>query len=180
MLIAAISAVVGRRYRQINRGIQDGVANMAQSAEQALSAQQEVKVYGAQASELARYTALINRNLGLSIKVESTRAAASSVVQVLAATALALHRLAMAAEAAGLLDQCGVRAGDREFRHVAERVGLPGLGDHHLAAHRHQVSAEFCGNLRRLASGAGAANDHAQFFGGRGDFRRLITSENYT
>jgi subfamily B ATP-binding cassette protein MsbA len=99
-LIAAISAVVGRRYRQINRGIQDGVANMAQSAEQALSAQQEVKVYGAQASELARYTALINRNLGLSIKVESTRAAASSVVQVLAATALAVILLVAGSEAA--------------------------------------------------------------------------------
>ncbi|KFN47153.1 lipid A export permease/ATP-binding protein MsbA [Arenimonas metalli] len=99
-LIAGISGVVGRRYRQINRGIQDGVANMAQSAEQALSAQQEVKVYGAQASELARYTALINRNLGLSIKVESTRAAASSVVQVLAATALAVILLVAGSEAA--------------------------------------------------------------------------------
>ncbi|GAB2501898.1 lipid A export permease/ATP-binding protein MsbA [Arenimonas alkanexedens] len=99
-LIAGISAVVGRRYRQINRGIQDGVANMAQSAEQALSAQQEVKVYGAQASELARYTTLINRNLGLSIKVESTRAAASSVVQVLAAVALAVILLVAGNEAA--------------------------------------------------------------------------------
>ena len=99
-LIAGISGVVGRRYRQINRGIQDGVANMAQSAEQALSAQQEVKVYGAQASELARYRALIDRNLGLSIKVESTRAAASSVVQVLAATALAVILLVAGSEAA--------------------------------------------------------------------------------
>ena len=99
-LIAGISGVVGQRYRRINRGIQDGVANMAQSAEQALSAQQEVKVYGAQASELARYRALIDRNLGLSIKVESTRAAASSVVQVLAATALAVILLVAGSEAA--------------------------------------------------------------------------------
>ena len=99
-LIALISAVVGHRYRRINRGIQDGVANMAQVAEQALSAQQEVKVYGAQASEQARYNALINRNLRLSVKVDSTRAAASSVVQVLAAVGLAVILLVAGQEAA--------------------------------------------------------------------------------
>lgn len=98
-LIGIISAVVGRRYRRINRGIQDGVANMAQVAEQALSAQQEVKVYGAQASEQGRYTTLIDQNLALSIKVDSTRAAASSVVQVLAALGLAVILLVAGHEA---------------------------------------------------------------------------------
>ncbi len=99
-LIAIISAVVGRRYRRINRGIQDGVANMAQTAEQALSAQQEVKVYGAQASEQARYGALVNRNLGLSLKVDATRAGASSMVQTLAAVGLAVILLVAGQEAA--------------------------------------------------------------------------------
>ncbi len=99
-LIAGISAVVGRRYRRINRGIQDGVANMAQVAEQALSAQQEVKIYGAQASELGRYRSLIDRNLRLGVKVDSTRAAASSVVQMLAAVALAVILLVAGTEAA--------------------------------------------------------------------------------
>jgi len=99
-LIAAVSAVVGRRYRKINRGIQDGVANMAHVAEQALSAQQEVKIYGAQASEQGRYDALVNRNLKLSIKVDSTRAAASSMVQTLAAAGLAVILLVAGQEAA--------------------------------------------------------------------------------
>ena len=89
-LIGGISAVVGRRYRRINRGIQDGVASMAQIAEQALSAQQEVKVYGAQESELSRYRKLIGQNLRLGVKVEATRAGASSLVQTLAAVALAV------------------------------------------------------------------------------------------
>src|SRR3546814_6631930 len=40
----------------INRGIQDGVASMAMTAEQALAAQQEVKVYGAQEDEAERFT----------------------------------------------------------------------------------------------------------------------------
>lgn len=98
-LVAGISSVVGRRYRRINRGIQDGVANMAQVAEQALSAQQEVKVYGAQASELERYRGLIGRNLHLGVKVEATRAGASSVVQTLAAVALAVILLVAGHEA---------------------------------------------------------------------------------
>jgi len=98
-LIAGISAVVGRRYRRINRGIQDGVANMAQIAEQALSAQQEVKIYGAQESELARYRSLIGQNLRLGVKVEATRAGASSLVQTLAAVALAVILLVAGHEA---------------------------------------------------------------------------------
>jgi subfamily B ATP-binding cassette protein MsbA len=99
-LIALISSTVGRRYRRINRGIQDGVASMAQVAEQALSAQQEVKIYGAQASELARYDELIERNLRLGTKVEATRAGASSVVQLLAAVALAVILVVAGLEAA--------------------------------------------------------------------------------
>ena len=99
-LIAGISSVVGRRYRRINRGIQDGVASMAQVAEQALSAQQEVKIYGAQASEQARYQSLVDRNLGLGVKVEATRAMASSLVQVLAAIGLAVILLVAGHEAA--------------------------------------------------------------------------------
>ncbi|WP_339827907.1 lipid A export permease/ATP-binding protein MsbA, partial [uncultured Arenimonas sp.] len=98
-LIGGISAVVGRRYRRINRGIQDGVASMAQIAEQALSAQQEVKVYGAQESELSRYRKLIGQNLRLGVKVEATRAGASSLVQTLAAVALAVILLVAGHEA---------------------------------------------------------------------------------
>ncbi len=89
-LIAGVSSVVGKRYRRINRGIQDGVAEMAHVAEQALAAHQEVKVYGAQAAERARYDVLINRNLRLGTKVDATRALASSVVLALAAIGLAV------------------------------------------------------------------------------------------
>jgi subfamily B ATP-binding cassette protein MsbA len=89
-LIALLSAYVGSRYRRINRGIQSGVASMAQAAEEVLAAQQEVKIYGAQQLETERYRALAERNLRLNIKVETTRASASSIVQMLAACALAV------------------------------------------------------------------------------------------
>ncbi|WNJ31344.1 lipid A export permease/ATP-binding protein MsbA [Xanthomonas translucens pv. undulosa] len=88
-LIGVIVSYVGKRYRKISRGIQDGMGSMAQRAEQSLGAQQEVKVHGTQALEISYYAALANRMLGLNMKVETTRALASSMVQFLAAVALA-------------------------------------------------------------------------------------------
>jgi len=89
-LIGVIVSFVGKRYRRISRGIQDGMGSMAQTAEQSLAAQQEVKVHGTQAHEISRYSRLANRMLGLNMKVETTRALASSTVQFLAALALAV------------------------------------------------------------------------------------------
>ncbi len=104
-LIAAIVAVVGRRYRRLNRGIQDRVGQMTHVAEQALGAQQEVKVYGAQGAELARYGGIASALLRLQVKVETTRALSSSVVQLLAALALAVIVYVASLEAAaGRLD----------------------------------------------------------------------------
>ena len=89
-LIAGIMRIVSKRYRQLNRGIQDGVAEMAQSAEQTLAGQQEVRIYGAREAELSRYYTLANRNLRLNVKVELTRGISSSLVQTVGAVALAL------------------------------------------------------------------------------------------
>ena len=88
-LIGVLVWIVGKRYRKISRGIQDGMGALAQSAEQSLAAQQDVKVYGAQAFEQSRYSRLANRMLRLNMKVEATRASSSSLVQMLAAFALA-------------------------------------------------------------------------------------------
>ncbi len=89
-MIGLIVSFVGKRYRRISRGIQDGMGTMAATAEQSLAAQQEVKVHGTQQLEIARYARLANRMLGLNMKVETTRALASSTVQFLAAVALAV------------------------------------------------------------------------------------------
>ena len=88
-LIGALAWYVGKRYRRISRGIQDGMGQLAQTAEQSLAAQQDVKVHGAQAFELSRYSKLANRMLRLNVKVEATRASSSALVQILAAFALA-------------------------------------------------------------------------------------------
>jgi len=88
-LIGLLVWTVGRRYRRISGGIQDGMGELAASAEQSLAAQQEVKVHGAHGFEQARYSRLAQRVFGLNMKVEATRAAASALVQMLAALALA-------------------------------------------------------------------------------------------
>lgn len=80
---------VGRRYRSINHRIQEGSAQMLLSANQALHGQQEVKVYGAQQSELDRYGTQVERNLKLALKVEVTRASSSLLVQLMGAVGLA-------------------------------------------------------------------------------------------
>jgi subfamily B ATP-binding cassette protein MsbA len=49
-----------------------------------------VKVHGTQRHEISRYSRLANRMLSLNMKVETTRALASSTVQFLAALALAV------------------------------------------------------------------------------------------
>ncbi len=71
-LIGVIVWYVGKRYRRISGGIQDGMGRMAASAEQSLAAQQDVKIHGAQSLETDRYASLANRILGLNMKVEST------------------------------------------------------------------------------------------------------------
>ena len=88
-LIGVLVWYVGGRYRRISRGIQDGMGALAASAEQSLAAQQDVKVYGAQAFERGRYSTFANRILRLNMKVETTRAMSSALVQILAALALA-------------------------------------------------------------------------------------------
>ncbi|MEO6519464.1 MAG: lipid A export permease/ATP-binding protein MsbA [Pseudoxanthomonas sp.] len=81
---------VAKRYRRISHRIQESSARLLQAADQALNNQQEVKIYGAQESELGRYDKLANENLRLAMKVESTRSVSSAVVQLMGSIGLAL------------------------------------------------------------------------------------------
>ncbi len=88
--LAWIMDKVAKRYRRISHRIQESGAEMMQAADQTLSNQQEVKVYGAQHSELTRYASLANTNLTLAMKVEATRSISSAMVQLMGAIGLAL------------------------------------------------------------------------------------------
>jgi subfamily B ATP-binding cassette protein MsbA len=94
LLIAPIMAwmmdTVGKRYRRYGHRIQESGGRLLQAADQALGGQQEVKVYGAQPAELARYRGLADENLRLAMKVEATRSITSAVIQLMGSICLAL------------------------------------------------------------------------------------------
>lgn len=83
--VGGITVAVSRRYRRLHGRIQEGMASMAAHAEQTLAASDEVRLHGAEAIELGRFQSEAERNFRLHLKVESTRAAASSLVQLAAA-----------------------------------------------------------------------------------------------
>lgn len=88
-LIALIVSMVGKRYRRINTTLQDAFAQFSHRAEQVLAGQEAIKIYGAQPVEQARIAELAQRNYRLNLKVIATQAMSSSLVQLLAAIALA-------------------------------------------------------------------------------------------
>ena len=88
--LAWIMDKVARRYRRVSHRIQESSAVLMQAADQALSGQQEVKVYGAQAVENARYAQIADNHMRLNLKVESTRAISSAMVQLIGSIGLAL------------------------------------------------------------------------------------------
>ncbi len=99
-MMAWMMGKVGKRYRRLNHAIQEASADMLQTADQALHAQQEVKTYGAQATEMARYGEQTKRNVTLSLKIEVTRGTLSMYVQVLGAVGMAVMLVAAGFEAA--------------------------------------------------------------------------------
>jgi len=87
--LAWVMNKVAKRYRRISHRIQESGAELLQAADQALSSHQEVKIYGAQPSEMGRYSSLADNNLRLAMKVESTRSISSGMVQLIGAIGLA-------------------------------------------------------------------------------------------
>ncbi|MDQ3204991.1 MAG: lipid A export permease/ATP-binding protein MsbA [Pseudomonadota bacterium] len=97
--LALVMDKVGRRYRRISHKIQESSAQLMQSADQALSNQQEVKIYGAQQVELERYSRQADHHLKLSLKVEATRSISSALVQLMGSIGLAVLLLLAGREA---------------------------------------------------------------------------------
>lgn len=87
--LAWVMDKVAKRYRRISHRIQESSADLLQAADQVLSSQQEVKIYGAQGAELERYRKLADVNLRLAIKVEATRSISSAMVQLIGSVGLA-------------------------------------------------------------------------------------------
>ncbi|QIL20492.1 lipid A export permease/ATP-binding protein MsbA [Thermomonas sp. HDW16] len=98
-VMAWMMGKVGKRYRRLNHSIQESAADMLQTADQALNAQQDVKAYGAQPAEMARYGVQTLKNLRLALKIEVTRGTLSMLVQGLGAVGVAVMLVAAGMEA---------------------------------------------------------------------------------
>jgi subfamily B ATP-binding cassette protein MsbA len=187
--LAFVMDRVGKRYRRISHRIQESSGKLMQAADQALSGQQEVKVYGAQRSEFARYSAQADTHLKLSLKVESTRSISSALVQLMGSVGLALLLFLAGREAlAGRLDaggfvtlmtsmmavipalkqltnvqnmlQRGLASSDRLF-HVLDAEDEPDAG--RVPLQRARGLVEFRDVVARYPGQAQAALDHVSF-----------------
>ena len=89
-LVAGVVYIVGRRYRRISQRIQNSVSSITGIVDEVVSGQREVKVYGGQDYERARFGEANATIRHLNLKVASTNALATALVQLVAACALAL------------------------------------------------------------------------------------------
>jgi ATP-binding cassette, subfamily B, bacterial MsbA len=89
-LIGFIVGSVSKRFKHLNRGIQDSLGAVTTRAQAVISGEREVKIYGAQSQELAQFQAANAQNFRSQMKVTATNAISTSLVQFFAACALAL------------------------------------------------------------------------------------------
>lgn len=99
-VIGLITGYVSKRYRRLSHSLQLNAGDMSVRAEQSLAAHQEVKLANAYAIEEAAYAEVTERSNRLNQKIEVTKGASSSTVQLMAAIALALILLVAGIEAA--------------------------------------------------------------------------------
>jgi subfamily B ATP-binding cassette protein MsbA len=89
-LIAGVVYGVGRRYRRISQRIQNSVSSVTGIVDEVVNGQREVKIYGGQDYERARFGGANSAIRQLNLKVAATNALATALVQLVAACALAL------------------------------------------------------------------------------------------
>jgi len=89
-LVAGVVYAVGRRYRRISHRIQDSVSSITGMVDEVVGGQREVKVYGGREYEARRFAATNDSIRHLNLKIASTNALATALVQLVAACALAL------------------------------------------------------------------------------------------
>lgn len=87
--IVLVATVVSRRYRHISQSVQDTMGSVTGIVEEAVHGQREVKVYGGQRYENKRFGKIAKHTRHLNMKIATTNALSTSMVQTLAAVALA-------------------------------------------------------------------------------------------
>lgn len=88
-LITTVIGYVSRRFRSVSRRIQDNMGLVTQAAEETISSQRVVKIHNGQDYEARSFEDVNERNRWLSMKLVATKAGSDSLIQFIAAWALA-------------------------------------------------------------------------------------------
>ncbi|MGN2249966.1 lipid A export permease/ATP-binding protein MsbA [Frateuria sp. GZRe14] len=88
--IGLVATMVSRRYREISRRIQGSMGSVTGAVDESVHAHREVRVYGGQQHEAARFGEVSHRARRLNMKIATTAASSSTAIQTVAALALAL------------------------------------------------------------------------------------------
>ncbi|TMP79093.1 lipid A export permease/ATP-binding protein MsbA [Pseudoalteromonas phenolica] len=89
-IVAVIVSVVAKRFRKISKNIQDAMGGVTRGSEQMLAGHKVIHGYGGQDKEIANFAQVNNQNRQQRVKMDATRAISVSIIQFLAAGAMAL------------------------------------------------------------------------------------------
>lgn len=89
-LVAIIVTFVSKRFRHISKNIQSAMGQVTRSSEQMLSGHKVIHGFGGQKQEIDQFAKINNHNRQQRIKMDATKALSVSVIQVLAASAMAV------------------------------------------------------------------------------------------
>ncbi len=87
-VIALLVRFVAKRFRTISRRIQDSMGDVSHVAEEAITAQRVVKLFGGQAYERTQFGHANEKNRRLNLRLVATRAGSTASVQFIAAWAV--------------------------------------------------------------------------------------------
>ncbi|NNJ72427.1 MAG: ATP-binding cassette domain-containing protein, partial [Enterobacterales bacterium] len=89
-VIALLVNVISRRFRTISTRIQNAMSDITHVTQEGVENYQTIRVYAGQEGESKRFAGVNNSNRQQSMKLESTRAASVSVIQVIAGVGISV------------------------------------------------------------------------------------------
>lgn len=88
-IVGVMIAIISRRFRRLSRGMQDAMGNITSNTEQMLKGHKEVLMFNGQDVEADRFHGVSNAVRQQNMKMVATDATGTSLVQLIASTALA-------------------------------------------------------------------------------------------
>ncbi|WP_440055906.1 lipid A export permease/ATP-binding protein MsbA [Pseudoalteromonas sp. T1lg65] len=89
-LVAVIVAVVSKRFKTISKNIQNAMGQVTRSSEQMLSGHKVIHGFGGQEKTINQFAQVNNHNRQQRVKMDATKALSVSIIQVIAASAMAV------------------------------------------------------------------------------------------